>query len=151
MTHHVPDRRRAPAAVHHPIPLPTEQPHAAPLVPRPDSIPEVTQVQLPDGRVVTGYTLTPPQPLTPTPQPAAVSPLAKNLALAGLGFAAVCGGLILLTSFITALANLVMNLIILVAVVAGLYVAVQIFGGGGGGGTTVNTRKAVFKNNRFYG
>ncbi|NGN63881.1 hypothetical protein G5C51_08165 [Streptomyces sp. A7024] len=147
MTHLSPDRR-PPATVHHPIPLTTEQPHAAPLAPRPDGIPDVTQVQLPDGRIVTGYTLTHTQPTGPA-RPAAVSPLAKNLALAGIGFAAVCGGLILLTSFITALANLVMNLIILVAVVAGLYVVLQIFGGGGG--TTVNARKAIFKSNRFYG
>lgn len=149
MSHPLPDRRPDVAPVHYPVPLPTEQPHAAPLVPRADASPAVAEVLLPDGRVVTGYALTPAQPQAPAPA-APASPLAKNLALSGLGIAAVCGGLVLLTGFITALAQLVWNLVILAAVLLGIYAAVQIFGGSGGG-TTVNARKAVFKNNRFYG
>jgi hypothetical protein len=73
-----------------------------------------------------------------------------NVALGGVGFLAVCGGLLLLTTFITALTALVTQLIILAAVIFGGWIAVQIFSANGRGGTTVNIRKAVFKRNHFH-
>lgn len=137
--------------VHHPTPL-APIPHAAPLVPvQPGSIPSVASVVLPDGRVVTGYALSPvqPEPVATTP---AVSRTAVNIALGGIGFGAVCGGLFLLTAFITALAALITQLITLTAVIFGGWIAVQVFSASGhSGGNTFNIRKAVIKRNKFYG
>ncbi|MFD6751069.1 hypothetical protein ACFWDC_39050, partial [Streptomyces anthocyanicus] len=89
------------------------------------------------------------------PEPAAAKPpvsrAAVNIALGGIGFAAVCGGLILLTTFIAALTALITQLIILAAVIFGGWIAVQILSTSGPKqGTTVNIRKAVIKRNRFY-
>ncbi|MFJ2925017.1 hypothetical protein ACIPIU_08340 [Streptomyces massasporeus] len=137
--------------VHHPHPI-TVHPPAAPIVAvQPSSVPTVTSVVLPDGRVVTGYAINPAQPEPVTAKPA-VSRAAVNVALGGVGFLAVCGGLILLTSFIAALTAFITQLIILAAVVFGGWIAVQLFSAGGRqGGTTVNIRKATFKRNHFHG
>jgi hypothetical protein len=141
--------------IHQTTPL-TPAPHAAPLVQpvqlvQPDALPAVASIVLPDGRVVTGYAITPAHPEPATAKPA-VSRAAVNIALGGIGFAAVCGGLILLTAFIAALAALIHQLIILAAVIFGGWVAVQVFTNHGSrGGTTVNIRKAVIKRNKFYG
>ncbi|GAA0613968.1 hypothetical protein [Streptomyces crystallinus] len=145
--------RHAPAEravqVHQPTPL---QPVPAPLIPmHPDHIPTVASIVLPDGRVVTGYAIEPahPAPITAAP---AVSRTAVNVALGGVGFAAVCGGLLLLTSFIAALAAFVHQLIILAAVIFGGWIAAQVLGPRHGqGGTVVTIRKAVFKRNHFHG
>ncbi|MFI9834018.1 hypothetical protein ACIHIX_40750 [Streptomyces sp. NPDC051913] len=139
--------------VHHPVPIPTHTP-SGPLVPvQPGPAPAVQSIVLPDGRVVTGYTLTP----APTPAPAehrpGVSRTAANIALGGIGFGSVCGGLVLLTSFIAALTAFITQLITLAAVIFGGWIAVQIFGTTGhrgGGGTTVNIRKAVIKRSHFH-
>ncbi|MEV5463270.1 hypothetical protein AB0L17_34495, partial [Streptomyces cellulosae] len=81
----------------------------------------------------------------------AVSRTAVNVALGGVGFLAVCGGLILLTSFIAALTAFIAQLITLAAVIFGGWIAVQIFSTSGHkGGTTVNIRKATFKRNHFH-
>ncbi|MFJ4690747.1 hypothetical protein [Streptomyces sp. NPDC088766] len=143
---------RAPE-VHRPTPLTPAAPYAAPLMPvQPGTVPAVASVVLPDGRVVTGYAVAPMQPEPVVAKPA-VSRAAVNVALGGVGFLAVCGGLLLLTTFITALTALITQLITLAAVVFGGWIAVQIFGGRGHGegGTTVNIRKAVIKRNKFYG
>ncbi|MBQ0849544.1 hypothetical protein J8N05_15185 [Streptomyces sp. BH-SS-21] len=144
-------RDAAALEVHHPMPLAPIQ-HAAPLVPvQPSSIPAVTSVVLPDGRVVTGYSIEPakPEPLAAKP---AVSRTAVNIALGGIGFGAVCGGLFLLTAFITALTALITQLVILAAVIFGGWVAVQVFSASGhNGGNTFHIRKAVIKRNHFHG
>jgi hypothetical protein len=111
----------------------------------------VASIVLPDGRVVTGYALSPAQPVPVTAKPA-VSRTAVNVALGGAGFLAVCGGLVLLTSFIAALTAFITQLIILAAVIFGGWIAVQLFSARGHqGGTTVNIRKATFKRNHFHG
>ncbi|MGJ5896899.1 hypothetical protein DF268_18735 [Streptomyces sp. V2] len=150
-----PEQPRA-LEVHHPQPL-TPTPAVihppAPLTPvQPITVPAVTSIVLPDGRVVTGYSITPMQPEPVAAKPP-VSRVAVNVALGGVGFAAVCGGLFVLTAFITALTALITQLIVLAAVVFGGWVAVQVFSGRGErhGGTTVNIRKAVFKRNHFHG
>ena len=56
-----------------------------------------------------------------------------NVALGGIGFLAVCGGLLLLTTFIAALTALITQLITLAAVIFGGWIAVQIFSATGGG------------------
>ncbi|MEU2495465.1 hypothetical protein [Streptomyces sp. NPDC007883] len=147
---HVPAERAT--EVHQPTPIPPAVMASAPLVPvQPGSIPAVASVVLPDGRVVTGYAINPAQPEPLAAKPI-VSRAAANVALGGVGFLAVCGGLLLLTTFITALAALVQELVILVAVVFGGWVALRIFGADRGpGGTTVNIRKATFKRNHFHG
>ncbi|MFF7675720.1 hypothetical protein [Actinacidiphila glaucinigra] len=134
--------------IHQPVPM---QAYAAPLVPiQPDTT--VTSVVLPDGRVVTGYTLTPaPVPASTEARPV-VSRTAVNIALGGVSFVAVCGGLVLLTTFIAALAALVHQLIILAAVIFGGWIAAQVLSSNRKTeGTTVNIRKAVFKRNHFHG
>ncbi|MFS8203342.1 hypothetical protein ACLVWQ_32240 (plasmid) [Streptomyces sp. CWNU-52B] len=140
----------AAVTIHHPTPLASMQ-HTAPLVPvQPGHVASVASVVLPDGRVVTGYAMEPAKPEPVAVKPA-VSRTAVNIALGGIGFGAVCGGLVLLTAFIAALAALIHQLIVLAAVIFGGWIAVQILGAGGhGGGTTVNIRKAVIKRNRFY-
>ncbi|MDG9714432.1 hypothetical protein [Streptomyces sp. DH10] len=143
----VPGRREAAVEVHRPTPL-----APVPVVPvQPGAIPSVTSVVLPDGRVVTGYALEPPKPEPAATKPP-VSRAAVNIALGGIGFGAVCGGLFLLTAFITALTALITQLITLAAVVFGGWVAVQVFSASGhSGGNTFNIRKAVFKRNHFHG
>ncbi|MGC5041396.1 hypothetical protein ACPXCS_38340 [Streptomyces sp. DT190] len=144
--------RTAPLAVHHPTPITPATVHAAPVVPvQPGHIPAVASVVLPDGRVVTGYAVAPAQPEPVTAKPA-MSRTAVNVALGGVGFLAVCGGLLLLTSFIAALTAFIGQLIILAAVIFGGWIAVQVFSASGHqGGTTVNIRKAVIKRNHFHG
>ncbi|WP_406269881.1 hypothetical protein OHT93_17340 [Streptomyces sp. NBC_00191] len=136
--------------VHQPTPI-TAIP-AAPLVPvQPGSVPAVASIVLPDGRVVTGYAIEPAKPEPVLAKPV-VSRTAVNIALGGIGFGAVCGGLVLLTTFIAALAALIHQLIILAAVIFGGWIAVQVLNASRhSGGTTVNIRKAVIKRNRFHG
>ncbi|UAX54694.1 hypothetical protein K5X85_17595 [Streptomyces sp. A144] len=149
-TPHVPAQRAI--EVHHPTPYPPAIATPTPVVPvQPDSVPAVTSIVLPDGRIVTGYAIEPTRPEPVAAKPA-VSRTAVNVALGGLGFLAVCGGLILLTSFIAALTAFITQLITLAAVIFGGWIAVQIFSASGHqGGTTVNIRKAVIKRNKFYG
>ncbi len=138
--------------VHQPTPIPPPAVHPAPVVPvQPGTLPTVASVVLPDGRVVTGYAIDAvrPEPVTAKP---AVSRTAVNVALGGVGFLAVCGGLLLLTSFIAALTAFIGQLIILAAVIFGGWIAVQVLSGSGHqGGTTVNIRRAVIKRNHFHG
>ncbi|MGW3971839.1 hypothetical protein ACWEFD_21400 [Streptomyces ardesiacus] len=148
---HVPVQRAV--EVHHPTPLPPAVPVSAPLVPvQPGTVPAVASIVLPDGRVVTGYAINPVQPAPVAAKPA-VSRTAVNVALGGAGFLAVCGGLMLLTSFIAALTAFITQLIILAAVIFGGWIAVQIFSVNGhrAGGITFNIRRAVFKRNHFHG
>ncbi|MEV7080191.1 hypothetical protein AB0N88_16885 [Streptomyces sp. NPDC093516] len=149
-THGAPARRAV--QLHQPTPLPPTVAMPTPVVPvQPGTIPAVASVVLPDGRVVTGYAVAPAQPEPVTAKPA-VSRAAVNVALGGLGFLAVCGGLLLLTSLIAALTAFVTQLITLAAVIFGGWIAVQIFTASSHrGGTTVNIRKAVIKRNRFHG
>ncbi|WP_460108669.1 hypothetical protein [Streptomyces sp. YKOK-J1] len=139
-------------AVHHPVPLtPTPAPAAPLTLVQPGGIPSVASVVLPDGRIVTGYAIYPAhvEPVAPKP---VVSRAAVNVALGGVGFLAVSGGLLLLTTFITALTALVTQLVILAAVIFGGWIAVQVFGANRhGAGTTVHIRKATFKRNHFHG
>ncbi|MFG2324202.1 hypothetical protein [Streptomyces sp. NPDC048568] len=150
-THDVPVQRAV--EVHQPTPYPPAVPAPAPVVPvQPGTVPAVASIVLPDGRVVTGYAISPAKPEPVAAKPA-VSRTAVNVALGGAGFLAVCGGLILLTSFIAALTAFITQLITLAAVIFGGWIAVQILGTRGhqGGGTTVNIRKAVIKRNHFRG
>lgn len=145
--------RPAPVEVHHPVPI-TDYPTATPLVPvQSGPASAVQSIVLPDGRVVTGYALTPAPAPAPVDARPAVSRTAVNIALGGIGFGAVCGGLVLLTSFIAALTAFITQLITLAAVIFGGWIAMQVFGAShsGGGGTTVNIRKAVIKRSHFHG
>ncbi|MFJ8048984.1 hypothetical protein [Streptomyces luteogriseus] len=146
----LPERPTA-VEVHQPQPV-TVHPPAAPVIPlQPHAVPAVASVVLPDGRVVTGYAIEPTksEPVAAKPP---VSRAAMNVALGGIGFLAVCGGLLLLTTFITALTALITQLITLAAVTFGGWIAVQLFSlNGRQGGTIVNVRKAVFKRNHFHG
>ncbi|MCM1974311.1 hypothetical protein [Streptomyces sp. G1] len=147
--HHPPVQRAV--EVHQPTPLPPAVTVPAPVVAvQPGTVPAVASIVLPDGRVVTGYAINPAQPEPVTAKPA-VSRTAVNVALGGVGFLAVCGGLILLTSFIAALTGFITQLITLAAVIFGGWIAVQLFSASGHqSGTTVNIRKATFKRNHFH-
>ncbi|MFD9999833.1 hypothetical protein [[Kitasatospora] papulosa] len=135
--------------IHQPTPIaPYPAARAAPV--QPGGEPAVASIVLPDGRVITGYAIdhNRPEPVTAKP---IVSRTAVNIALGGIGFGAVCGGLLLLTTFIAALAALVQQLIILAAVIFGGWIAVQVLTTGQSkGATTVNIRKAVLKRNHFH-
>ncbi|MGW9171637.1 hypothetical protein, partial [Streptomyces decoyicus] len=145
---HVPVQRAV--EVHQPTPYPPAVAAPAPVVPvQPVTVPAVASIVLPDGRVVTGYAIEPAR-LEPVVVKPAVSSTAVNVALGGVGFLAVCGGLLMLTTFIAALAAFIHQLIILTAVVFGGFIAVRVLGASRGG-TTVNIRKAVFKRNHFHG
>ncbi|MFF9808633.1 hypothetical protein ACF1G5_26570 [Streptomyces coeruleorubidus] len=146
---HAPTERAV--EVHQPTPIKPAAVTPAPLVPvQPGRVPAVASVVLPDGRVVTGYAIEPAKP-EPVPAKPPVSRAAVNVALGGVGFLAVCGGLLLLTTFITALTALITQLITLAAVIFGGWIAVQVFSANRHkGGTTVNIRKAVFKRNHFH-
>ncbi|MBP5922850.1 hypothetical protein PV569_26830 [Streptomyces scabiei] len=148
--HHTPTQRAV--EVHHPTPITPAAPYPAPLVPiQPGTIPAVSSIVLPDGRVVTGYAIdhTRPEPVAAKPT---VSRAAVNVALGGIGFAAVCGGLLVLTTFITALTALITQLVTLAAVLFGGYVAVQVFKPSEAkSGHTFHIRKAVIKRNHFHG
>ncbi|WP_327116471.1 hypothetical protein OG206_15765 [Streptomyces sp. NBC_01341] len=135
--------------IHHPAPI-TPYP-AAPVIPvQPGGVPSVTSIVLPDGRVITGYAIDHNRPEPGTAKPL-VSRTAVNIALGGIGFGAVCGGLVLLTTFIAALAALVQQLIILAAVIFGGFIAIQVLTASRERGTTtVNIRKAVIKRNHFH-
>ncbi|WP_406726779.1 hypothetical protein WJ438_22155 [Streptomyces sp. GD-15H] len=148
--HHPPAERAV--EVHQPTPITPAIPVAVPVVAvQPGTVPAVASIVLPDGRVVTGYAIEPARPEPVAVKPA-VSRTAVNVALGGVGFLAVCGGLILLTSFIAALTAFITQLIVLAAVIFGGWIAVQLFSTSGHqGGTTVNIRKAVFKRNHFHG
>ncbi|MEU1935124.1 hypothetical protein ACH49O_27585 [Streptomyces coeruleorubidus] len=137
--------------VHQPTPITPAAITPAPLVPvQPGSVPAVASVVLPDGRVVTGYAIEPAKPEPVAAKPV-VSRAAVNVALGGVGFLAVCGGLLLLTTFITALTALITQLITLAAVIFGGWIAVQVFSGSSHkGGNTFNIRKAVIKRNHFH-
>ncbi|MFJ8463080.1 hypothetical protein [Streptomyces swartbergensis] len=146
---HAPTERAV--EVHQPTPITPAAVTSAPLLPvQPGHVPAVASVVLPDGRVVTGYAIEPakPEPVAAKPP---VSRAAVNVALGGVGFLAVCGGLLLLTTFITALTALVTQLITLAAVIFGGWIAVQVFSASSHkGGNTFNIRKAVFKRNHFH-
>ncbi|MDX3522396.1 hypothetical protein [Streptomyces scabiei] len=146
---HHPPAVRTPE-VHHPTPITPTAP--APLVPvQPNAVPTVASVVLPDGRVVTGYAIEAAKTEPPAVKPP-VSGAAVNVALGGIGFAAICGGLLMLTTFITALTAFVSQLITLAAVLFGGYVAVQVFKPSEAkSGHTFHIRKAVIKRNKFYG
>ncbi|MET9102752.1 hypothetical protein [Streptomyces antibioticus] len=149
-THRAPAERAV--TLHRPTPITPTLVQPAPVVAvQPDTVPAVASVVLPDGRVVTGYAVPTHHAAPPVAKPA-VSRTAVNVALGGVGFLAVCGGLLLLTTFITALTALITQLITLAAVVFGGWIAVQVFSASvhGEGGTRVNIRKAVIKRNRFY-
>lgn len=138
--------------VHQPTPINPATAVPAPLVSvQPSAVPTVASVVLPDGRVVTGYAVGPIQP-EPVAAKSAVSRAAVNVTLGGVGFLAVCGGLLMLTTFITALTALITQLVTLAAVLFGGWIAVQVFSTNRhSGGTTVNIRKAIFKRNHFHG
>ncbi|WP_031170862.1 hypothetical protein [Streptomyces durhamensis] len=138
--------------VHQPTPIQPVVLQPAPLLPvQPGAVATVASIVLPDGRVVTGYAISPVQPEPVATKPA-VSRAAVNVALGGVGFLAVCGGLLLLTTFITALTALITQLITLAAVLFGGFIAVQVFSASGHReGTTINIRKAIFKRNHFHG
>ncbi|GAA0386664.1 hypothetical protein [Streptomyces luteireticuli] len=145
-----PTRYRPPetaGTVHYPTPVA----HAAPMVPvQPDRIPTVQSIVLPNGQVVTGYAIAPTKPEPAAAKPP-VSRAAANIALGGIGFTAVCGGLLMLTTLIAALTALITQLIILAAVIFGGFIAAQVLGSSSrGGDTVVNIRKAVIKRNHFH-
>ncbi|MFF3160865.1 hypothetical protein [Streptomyces sp. NPDC003273] len=137
---------------HQPVPITPAAVIPAPLVPmQPGPVPTVASIVLPDGQVVTGYAINHAQPEPIAAKPP-VSRAAVNVALGGVGFLAVSGGLLLLTTFITALTALITQLITLAAVIFGGWIAVQVFSANRhGSGATVHIRRAVFKRNHFHG
>ncbi|MFF3214024.1 hypothetical protein ACFYYB_25525 [Streptomyces sp. NPDC002886] len=143
MNHH--PARQETTEIHHPVPIG--------LALQPHLMPAVQTIQLPDGRIITGYAIAPTKAAEPVAERPAINPLAVNIALGGIGFAAACGGLMLLTTLIAAVAALIQQLVILAAVIFGGWIATQVLAtnrGASKGGTVVNIRRAVFKRNHFH-
>ncbi|MFD8010687.1 hypothetical protein [Streptomyces sp. NPDC058955] len=117
----MPDHTHTPTPViHHPIPLPAT--HHAVVPAAPAGLPAVTSVQLPDGRIVTGYTLTPAPPAPPRPV-GSVPAWAKTTALlaptvgggtaaAGIGLSYAAPGLIAMSQALWSAAALVVATVI---------------------------------------
>ncbi|MFB6621678.1 hypothetical protein ACFCWD_32765 [Streptomyces sp. NPDC056374] len=112
--------------VHYPVPL-HQHTASAPLAPvPPNGLPAVQSVQLPDGHIVTGYTLA---PTTPAPVPAArpIPAWAKTTALlaptigggvaaAGIGLSYAAPGLIAMSHALWSAAALVVAAVIAIPV-----------------------------------
>ncbi|MEU3690301.1 hypothetical protein [Streptomyces narbonensis] len=138
-----PEQHPGPPVVHYPVPL---HPAAnAPLATvTPTALPAVTSVQLPDGRIVTGYTLTPAPPV-PAGTPGAVPAWAKTTALlaptvgggitaAGIGLSYAAPGLIAMSYVLWSAAALVAAAVIAVPVL--LRTARRATSSNRGGGST---------------
>ncbi|MFF2777900.1 hypothetical protein ACFVU3_23660 [Streptomyces sp. NPDC058052] len=150
----MPDHTHTPAPViHHPIPLPAT-PHA--VVPTaPAGLPAVTSVQLPDGRIVTGYTLAPTPPVPARPA-GSVPAWAKTTALlaptvgggvaaGGIGLSYAAPGLIAMSQALWSAAALVVAGVIAVPIL--LRTARRaITGNDGGGGGSVRTTTHITQN-----
>lgn len=114
--------------------------YSTPVPYMPPGIAPVQQLLLPDGRVVTGYALTPP--VTPVPAPAQQGPRIDPGAqrLVGAGVFALCvgaGGALLLSAVAAAATGLTALAVCIVAVWA-----MRGHGGTGGGGVRVDVRVA---------
>ncbi|MGA5493103.1 hypothetical protein ACPCSP_01880 [Streptomyces cinereoruber] len=119
----MPDHTHAPAPViHHPIPL--HLAHGAVVPAAPAGLPAVTSVQLPDGRIVTGYTLTPTPP-APAHPAGSVPAWAKTTALlaptvgggvaaGGIGLSYAAPGLIAMSQALWSAAALIVAAVIAV-------------------------------------
>ncbi|MGW6248382.1 hypothetical protein [Streptomyces roseolus] len=152
----MPDHTHTPAPViHHPIPLhPTA--HGAVVPAAPAGLPAVTSVQLPDGRIVTGYTLT-PTPTTPACPTGSVPAWAKTTALlaptvgggvaaGGIGLSYAAPGLIAMSHALWAAAALLVATVI--AVPLALRTARRVLTGNrsGTGGGSVRTTTHITQN-----
>ncbi|MFF6886315.1 hypothetical protein ACFY9F_24380 [Streptomyces sp. NPDC012421] len=150
----MPDHTHAPTPViHHPIPL--HSPAHGAVVPAPSAaLPAVTSVQLPDGRIVTGYTLTPTPPI-PTRSAGSVPAWAKTTALlaptvgggvtaAGIGLSYAAPGLIAMSQALWSAAALVVAAII--AVPLALRTARRALTGNSGGSGSVRTTTHITQN-----
>ncbi|MET8969173.1 hypothetical protein [Streptomyces hydrogenans] len=138
--------------IHHPIPLPAT-PHA--VVPTaPAGLPAVTSVQLPDGRIVTGYTLTPTPPVPARPA-GSVPAWAKTTALlaptvgggtaaAGIGLSYAAPGLIAMSHALWSAAVLFVAAVIAVPVL--LRAGRRAITGDSGGGGSVRTTTHITQN-----
>ncbi|MFE1268499.1 hypothetical protein [Streptomyces sp. NPDC058758] len=152
----MPDHTAYPAPViHHPIPLHSVT-HGAVVPAPPTVLPGVASVQLPDGRVVTGYTLT-PAPNAPSRPAGAVPGWAKTTALlaptvgggvaaAGVGLSYAAPGLIAMSHALWSAAALVVAAVI--AVPLALRSARRALTGGssGAGGGPVRTTTHITQN-----
>ncbi|GAA3057531.1 hypothetical protein GCM10017562_23000 [Streptomyces roseofulvus] len=149
----MPDHTHTPAPlIHHPIPIPTPTHAVVPTAPA--GLPAVTSVQLPDGRIVTGYTLT-PTPATPARPVGSVPAWAKTTALlaptvgggtaaAGIGLSYAAPGLIAMSQALWSAAALVVAAVI--AVPLALRTARRTLTGNSGGGGSVRTTTHITQN-----
>ncbi|MFB6894981.1 hypothetical protein [Streptomyces hydrogenans] len=146
----MPDHTHAPTPViHHPIPL-----HPGIVPTSPAALPAVTSVQLPDGRIVTGYTLTPAPP-TPKHSVGSVPAWAKTTALlaptvgggvtaAGIGLSYAAPGLIAMSQALWSAAALVVAAVI--AVPLALRTARRALTGNSGGSGPARTTTHITQN-----
>ncbi|MFJ5706990.1 hypothetical protein [Streptomyces sp. NPDC093105] len=141
--------------IHHPIPLHPGA-HEAVVPAASAGLPAVTSVQLPDGRIVTGYTLTPAPP-APTRPVGSVPGWAKTTALlaptvgggvaaGGIGLSYAAPGLIAMSHVLWSAAALLVATVI--AVPLALRTARRALTGNhsGGGGGPVRTTTHITQN-----
>ncbi|MFF7810838.1 hypothetical protein ACFZCF_02775 [Streptomyces sp. NPDC007945] len=151
----MPDHTHTPAPViHHPVPLHPAA-HGTVVPAAPAGLPAVTSVQLPDGRIVTGYTLT-PTPTAPARPAGSVPAWAKTTALlaptvgggvaaGGIGLSYAAPGLIAMSHALWSAAAL------LVATVIAVPIALRtahraLTGNHGRGGGSVRTTTHITQN-----
>ncbi|MCX5391542.1 hypothetical protein [Streptomyces sp. NBC_00094] len=144
-----PEQPPAPV-VHYPIPL--HHPAAgAPLAIPAAGLPAVQSVQLPDGRIVTGYTLTPASP-HPAPATRPVPAWAKTTALlaptvgggisaAGIGLSYAAPGLIAMSHALWSAAALIVAAVIAVPVL--IRTARRATGSSSGTGSTTHITQNI--------
>ncbi|MFE7596295.1 hypothetical protein [Streptomyces sp. NPDC057494] len=146
-----PEQHPGPPAVHYPVPL-----HPAANAPlstiAPTGLAAVQSVQLPDGRIVTGYTLT-PTPTAPARPAGSVPAWAKTTALlaptlgggtaaVGIGLSYAAPGLIAMSHALWSAAALVVAAVIAVPVL--IRTARRAAGGSGGGsGSTTHITQNI--------
>ncbi|GHJ92090.1 hypothetical protein SNE510_16090 [Streptomyces sp. NE5-10] len=152
----MPDHTTYPAPViHHPVPLhPTA--HGAVIPAPPAALPGVASVQLPDGQIVTGYTLT-PTPTTPARPAGSVPAWAKTTALlaptvgggvaaAGIGLSYAAPGLIAMSHALWSAAALLVATVIAVPLALRTVRRALTGDSSGAGGTSVRTTTHITQN-----
>ncbi|WP_426363923.1 hypothetical protein [Streptomyces sp. E-08] len=145
-----PEQHPGPPAVHYPVPL-----HPAASAPlsttAPTGLSAVQSVQLPDGRIVTGYTLAPTAPAAARPV-GSVPAWAKTTALlaptvgggtaaAGIGLSYAAPGLIAMSHALWSAAALVVAAVIAVPVL--IRTARRAATGSNGGGSTTHITQNI--------
>ncbi|WP_338493360.1 hypothetical protein [Streptomyces sp. SJL17-4] len=146
-----PEQPPGPTAVHYPVPLHHSAVSAPLAAAPPTGLPAVQSIQLPDGRIITGYALAPALP-APVPAVRPVPAWAKTTALlaptvgggvaaAGIGLSYAAPGLIAMSHALWSAAALIVAAVTAVTVL--IRTARRATGNGGGSGSTTHITQNI--------